>query len=205
MGPVRDGSVILDLGCGTGNLCRDIIDRFPLCTVIAADRDPSMIELLRQNLADRLSGVPMPGRVFLLETEISGVFAQLGTLNLRPNYAFLVNVLYLLTDAECVLRETASCLADGGELRISNPSENSSVDQLLDRLKCDLVEAQEFPAMEGAFARVVRFNRDCLRPQLHRWSSAQIRSLLNAAGFSRIVYETHDHYGGQSILISAQK
>jgi Methyltransferase domain len=131
---VRDGSVVLDLGCGTGNLCRAIIDRFPGCTVIAVDRDPSMVQLFRHNLADRLSYVPMAGRVFLLEADISSVFPLLRRIHLRPNYAFLVNVLYLLTNADGVLREIASCLVAGGELRISNPSERSNVEQLLDRL-----------------------------------------------------------------------
>jgi hypothetical protein len=48
-----------------------------------------------------------------------------------------------------------------------------------------------------------RFNRQNLSSALHRLSAAEIRRLVLDTGFRRITHTTHDHYAGQSLLLSA--
>ncbi|MGC1347995.1 MAG: class I SAM-dependent methyltransferase [Methyloceanibacter sp.] len=49
LAPLQDGTVILDCGCGTGNLCQSIANQFSAATL-----DPAMAQYFRQKLAERL-------------------------------------------------------------------------------------------------------------------------------------------------------
>ena len=83
--PLRDHSVILDCGSGTGNLCRSISNLLPSATLVAVDKDPTMAAFFRKKLADRLSPVPKPGAVHFLEADLITVFPWLTQQNLRPD------------------------------------------------------------------------------------------------------------------------
>ncbi len=201
--PLRDGTVMLDCGSGTGNLCRALADHFPSAILVAVDHDATMAEVFRRKLADRLSPAPRSGRVCFLEGDIMDVFPLLAHHRLQPDYAFLVNVLYLLNEPARTLRAIAICLRPGGELRLSNPDERTKLDALFRHLEQDLIDAQQLDALGDDFEALGRFNRQELSPALHRLSSADIRRLLHDAGFRRITHSTHDHYAGQSVLLSA--
>jgi SAM-dependent methyltransferase len=203
LAPLRDGVVILDCGCGTGNLCQSIADQFPAATVVAVDSDPAMVKHFREKLAERLSPVPQPGRVFLLEGDVTAVFPLLAQHGLRPDYAFLVNVLYLLADPEATLQAIRDCLSPHGELRLSNPDERTDLDALFRQLKRDLADAGQLDEFADDIAVLETFNRQHLSSALHRLSAAETSELVLGSGFREIAHVTHDHYAGQSLLLSA--
>ena len=73
----RKGARILDLGCGTGNVEKLILDRLPVARFTGVDRSPVMLEFARDKLKDyadrchfvqsdlgRLSPLRLPGRPF---------------------------------------------------------------------------------------------------------------------------------------------
>jgi len=185
-------------------LCRSISDLLPSATLIAVDKDPTMAAFFREKLADRLSPVPKPGAVHFLEADLIAVFPWLTQQNLRPDYVFLVNVLYLVDDPAATLRMVAACLdPNGGELRLSNPDERTDLDALLRQLELDLVAAQQLDGLVADFAVLGGFNHQRLSSMLRRLSRDEICRLLRDAGFQRITHITHDHYAGQSLLLSA--
>jgi SAM-dependent methyltransferase len=203
LAPLRDGTVIVDCGCGTGNLCRAIADQLPAATVVAVDSDPAMVQRFREKLAERLSPVPQPGRVYLLEGDVAAVFPLLARYGLRPDYAFLVNVLYLLDDPVTTLRAIRESMSPRGELRLSNPDEGTDLGALFRQLKRDLADAHELDELADDMALLESFNRQHLSSALHRLSAAETRQLVLDAGFRHITNTTHDHYAGQSLLLSA--
>lgn len=203
LAPLKNDAVMLDCGCGTGNLCQEIADRFPAATVIAVDSDPAMVEHFRQKLSDRLSPLPKPGRVFLVEGDVMSVFPLLAQHGLRPDYAFLVNVLYLLDDPGAALRAIRDALSPKGELRLSNPDERTDLDALFRQLRRDLADAGQLDELADDIAVLESFNRRHLSSALHKRSAAEISELVLGAGFRRITHATHQHYAGQSLLLSA--
>lgn len=201
--PLRDGTVILDCGCGTGNLSELIAAQLPAATIVAVDSDPAMVQRFRQKLAERLSPVPQPGRIYLIEGDVTAVFPLLARQGLRPDYAFLINVLYLLDDPATILRTIHDHMSPRGELRLSNPDERTDLDALLRQLRQDLADAQQFDELAGDIAVLELFNRQNLSSVLHTLSAAELRALVLEAGFQEITHSTHDHYAGQSLLLSA--
>jgi SAM-dependent methyltransferase len=195
--------VILDCGCGTGNLCLSIADQLPAATLLAVDNDATMAQHFRRKLADRLSPVPRSGRVCFLEADLMAVFPWLTQHHLQPDYVFLVNVLYLLDDPAKTLRTIAGCLCPRGELRLSNPDERTDLNALFCQLERDLADAQQLDDLADDFAVLGQFNRQRLSAALHRLSAADIRRLVLDTGFRRVTHSTHDHYAGQSLLLSA--
>jgi SAM-dependent methyltransferase len=202
--PLRDGTVILDCGCGTGNLCQAIAEQLPAATLLAVEKDAAMAQHFRRKLADRLSLVPTPGRICLLEADLKTVPAWLIKHDLRPDYVFFVNVLYLLEDPEAALRATAGWLCPHGELRLSNPDERTDLDALFSQLERDLVDTQQINDLINDFATLRNFNRQRLSLKLHRLSCAETCRLVLESGFRRIAHITHEHYAGQSLLLSAE-
>lgn len=204
LSPLRDGAVILDCGSGTGNLCLSISEQFPGATLVAVENDAAMAQCFSLKLADRLSTEPRPGRICFVEADLMAILPWLTKHSLQPDYVFLVNVLYLLDDPAAALRTIANCLGVGGELRLSNPDDQTDLDVLFRHLERDLADAQQLDRLSDDFEALRGFNRQRLSSKLHRLSGAEIRQLVLDAGFGCITHVTHEHYAGQSLLLSAR-
>ena len=200
---VCDGRVVLDLGCGTGNLSREILAAYPNTTLIAVDHDPSMAMVFEEKLSNRLSDKPTPGRAFFMEANITEAMSVLSDMGIKADYVFLVNVLFLVPDPETMLRQVAGGLRAGGELRLSNPYDKTDLDSLFRRFRLDLLEQNEFESLENEFNALKAFNDKQLSPMLHRFSQELLVDTLKRAGFSKLNHVSNDHYGGQSLLVSA--
>jgi len=200
---ICDGRVVLDLGCGTGNLSQEILVAYPNTTLIAVDHDPSMAMVFEGKLFNRLCDKPTPGRAFFMETNIIEAMCVLSDMGIKADYVFLVNVLFLVPDPETMLRQVAGGLRAGGELRLSNPYDKTDLDSLFRRFRLDLLEQNKFEGLENEFDTFKSFNDKQLLPMLHRFSQELLVDTLKQAGFSKLNHVSNDHYGGQSLLISA--
>jgi SAM-dependent methyltransferase len=200
---ICDGMVVLDLGCGTGNLSREILAAYPNTTLIAVDHDPTMAKIYEEKLSVQLNDKPSPGRAFFMEAEISEAMGVLLDMGIKADYAFLVNVLFLVLDPETMLRQVADGLRAGGELRLSNPYDKTDLDSLFRRFRLDLLEQNKFESLENEFNALKAFNDKQLSPMLHRFSQEFLVNTLKRSGFSKLNHVSNDHYGGQSLLISA--
>ena len=72
---LRGDETVLDAGCGTGNVTRELYERLPRGRVIAVDAAPSMVEEARQRLPDSVD----VRQADLLDLEIEPVDAILST------------------------------------------------------------------------------------------------------------------------------
>ena len=199
---ICDGRVVLDLGCGTGNLSREILASYPNTTLIAVDHDPAMAKVFEEKLSNCLSDKPTPGRAFFMEANITEAMSVLSGMGIKADYVFLVNVLFLVPDPETMLRQVAGGLCAGGELRLSNPYDKTDLDSLFRSFRLDLLEQNEFESLENEFNEFRAFNDMQLSPMLHRFSQELLVGILKRAGFSKFNHVSNDHYGGQSLLIS---
>ena len=200
---VTSRATVLDCGSGTGNLCKLIAETAPEATIVGIDPDPGMVQLAEDKFGDRLSQTPMPGHFCFFRMAALESARLLSDYRFQPNYVFLINVLYLLDDPVSNLRTLARSLLPGGEIRISNPYEKTDIRVLLDTIRDDLIATGEMGELSREYGIVSRVNIDDLSPKLHRYSRADLRKFVLEAGFRAINYESHDHYAGQALILSA--
>jgi ubiquinone/menaquinone biosynthesis C-methylase UbiE len=121
------------------------------------------------------------------------------------DYAILNNVLYAVEDYKTCLQEAYRVLRKGGEIRISGPRKDTSLDALFKQIKEELGAAGKFGELEKDYRHVCEINMFRLKPLLHRWSIEEMSEILLSTGFSEIIYTSEDIYAGQSMLICARK
>ncbi|MBW4061070.1 class I SAM-dependent methyltransferase [Candidatus Saccharibacteria bacterium] len=107
------GEVMLDLGCGTGNLLKILIEASPNAHFIGLDVSSGMLEVARRKLAVQIK----TGTVELTEGEIMTYLRQ------QPNASFDViasmNVLYTIADQTGLWYELMRVLRPGGRIIIT--------------------------------------------------------------------------------------
>ena len=200
---VSGGGAVLDCGSGTGNLCELIAETAPNATIVGIDSDPGMVQLAQDKFRDRLSETPKPGHLCFFRMDALESARLVSEYQFLQNYVFLVNVLYLIDDPVLALRNLARCLLPGGEIRISNPDEKTDIRVLLDTIRDDLIAVGAIDELSREFEMVSRVNIDDLSPKLRRYSRADISRFIFEAGFRAIKYESHNHYAGQALILSA--
>lgn len=92
----RPGEVVLDLGCGTGELALAIRDRG--ARVLAMDADPDMVRAAGERLGS--PAILADGHDFAVEGRVDAVFSNAA--------------LHWMTDPEAVARNVRAALRDGG-------------------------------------------------------------------------------------------
>jgi SAM-dependent methyltransferase len=204
LAPIRPGSCVLDLGCGTGNVTRALVDSVPGLTVIAVDNNPKMVAVFRKKMQDWLRRDAHGPGVLFVETGIDESLVSIGLENLSPSHAILNNVLFVLPDPLKTLSLIAASLHPKGEIRLTGPHRGSNVDALFATLRADLEEAGVLTEVVEDFDRVYKINKYGLGGVIHRFGVKDVEDLLYRAGFKSILYSTTDYYGGQSMLICAQ-
>lgn len=187
------GSRILDAGCGTGNLSRQLL--LEGYQVSAVDSSPSM-------LARAVNKCPGVGfcRADLekpLQFETSSFDAVTCS-----------NVLYTLREPEAAIREFRRILRPGGRLILTNPVPGCSPDKILQK-HWNLGSAWDKLNLLAVLPQILllfAFNRFLLtrdrRTQLYLPPPGELTQMLQSAGFAEV--EVHPTYADQSWLVVAR-
>lgn len=203
--PIEVGATVLDLGAGSGNLTTVLGAPDKRRTVVAIDDNQMMLNLLKWKCRDYLNeAVSAPG-VTVIKQDVLSLY---GLDDGFFDYVIANNVLYSLGSREAIrncLNEVYRVLKPTGEIRLSGPKKDTDIRNLFRKFKEDLKSRGEFDALEADFNKVEDINRHHLSRFLYEYDTDDMKTLLEAAGFTKITYETDQAYGGEAMVIFAQK
>lgn len=202
-----DGFPVLDAGCGTGNLIRQLLPR----TVIGVDSCDGM---LRRAIGK------CPGAMFRrsdLDEKLPFIDGQFGSV-------VCVNALYALKKPRFALAEFFRILQRGGRLVLATPKRGYENGLIL-KAHCKSREPDRYwqgmhrsperearlvrralpeRALANAFLHIVRFNRRiAANSAFHFFDEAELRQTVESAGFNIERYS--ETYARQSHLLVARK
>ena len=203
--PIEGGATVLDLGAGSGNLTRILGDPKKRRTVVAVENNQMMLNLLKWKCRDRLTEDTSAPGVIAIKQDILSLY---GLDDEFFDYVVANNVFYTLGSPEAIrncLNEVYRVLKPSGELRLSGPKKDTNIKRLFRKFEKDLRSRGEFAAVESDFKRVEYINTYLLSSLLYNLDTNDMKSLLEAAGFTNITYETDKAYGGEAMIIFAKK
>ena len=203
--PIPEGTVVLDLGAGTGNLTYLLAERSARRLVVSIDSNTMMLNVLRQKCEPFLREDDQGPGVIAIKQDISSLY---GLNDGFFDYVVLNNVLYSLEPeaAKACLEEVYRVLKPGGELRFSEPRKGNKLSKVLEQIDRDLKRNNRYAGLEKEYHKVRQINEASLAPMLHRWSLEEIQEILRGdIGFTRVTYATDNVYAGQSMLVCVQK
>jgi SAM-dependent methyltransferase len=166
---------ILELGAGTGNVTKQLLNKGYIVT--AVENNTFMLEKMatkRLRATGRLTVV--------VESVESGEFG--GAQNFDA--AVAVNVVYALDDPAGCFRKVGEVLNKGGVFALSTTHSGTKLGPLLAAIKEDLIAKEEFQAKEEHFNRVVAINNAIEGSLATRYDLEQYRTWLQDAGFEVI-------------------
>jgi ubiquinone/menaquinone biosynthesis C-methylase UbiE len=195
-------ATVLDLGAGTGNISKLLIEDSPRRTVFAVEQNRAMLEILKAKCGRYTSEDKTGPGVIIVRQDVTSLF---GFDDQCCDYVVVNNVLYSVDNYIACLTEAFRVLKPGGEIRISEPRQDTSLEVLFERINRDLQESGKYQEFETDYLRVREINQFRLRPLLNRWTIDSMQDKLKDAGFAKITYASSEPYAGQSMLICAQK
>ncbi|HUT11813.1 MAG TPA: class I SAM-dependent methyltransferase [Thermoguttaceae bacterium] len=193
---------VLDLGAGTGNITKQLVDSSGERLVFALESNRAMLDVLRSKCKPYLRSDDDGAGVVAVKQDINSLFG------LQDDYfdcAILNNVTYSLEDPARCLRDTRRVLKPGGEVRISGPQKKSNLKRLFRQIRRDLQSNGKFEELRAHYDRVESINTHSLAPMLNRWTVDDVAQQLKDAGFSEITYADDNAYAGQSMIVCAKK
>ncbi|WP_411728678.1 class I SAM-dependent methyltransferase [Methyloglobulus sp.] len=201
--PIRESSVILDIGAGTGNVSFLLAQQSPKRLIIAIDNNPLMLNTLRRKCQAYLRQDAQGSGIIAMKQDVVSLF---GLSDEFFDYVIINNVLYSLDidAALCCLKEAWRVLKPGGEIRISEPQKCTDLSKVLEQIRSDLKKNGKYTELEADFLKLCQINEFSLQPLLHRWTLDEMEKVL-LQDFSSISYKTDRIYAGQSMLICANK
>jgi ubiquinone/menaquinone biosynthesis C-methylase UbiE len=204
VGPQRlkQDAIILDLGAGTGNISKLLIEESPQRTIFAVEQNRAMLDRLRCKCSRYASEIKQGPGVVVVRQDVTSLY---GFEEECCDCVIISNVLYSIAGYRSCLEEAFRVLKPGGELRLSEPRSDTSLDVLFERISADLKDAGKYEELEPDYLRVREINYFRLRPMLNRWTIEEMKLELRKARFSEVTYASTEVYAGQSMLICAVK
>lgn len=197
-----DDARVLDLGAGSGNVTKRLVDSSQNRVVYAVEPNRAMLEALKAKCQAYLASDGRAPRVVVLKQDVSSLF---GLRDKSFDYAILSNVTYAISDPMPCYRSVRRVLRRGGELRLTGPRKDTRLDRLFRRIRQDLQARGVFETYRDHYERVERINRQYLDPMLHRWTIDDVKAQLLEAGFKKISYTSDKAYAGQSMIVCAER
>lgn len=166
----RDRSV-LDAGCGTGNLSRQLASANPNMRIVAIDESSQMIRIARKKLRGY-------DNVEVCQASVKDYLAQNQTAKFDD--IVLINVLYALEDHKSFWAESRRHLKGNGRLIISNSDRGGSWSIIKEHLQNDSFIKLLYPKLLGVYfidhfisqlAAVGKFNflsQETLQKEIHQ-------------------------------------
>jgi len=187
-----DAKRVLELGAGTGNVTRKLLQRN--LRVTAVENNPIMLEKMS---AKRLE---QSGRLNVLINSAEN-------LDLAEERNFdavvAVNLVYALDDPMACFRKVAQSLKRGGVFTFSTTHAETHLDSLLAAIECELKEKGTFRVKEEHYRRIVAVNKHIEYTIARRYSREQYIAWLEQAGFE-IMYNAPS-YKDAVIVVHARK
>ncbi len=198
-------SMVLETGCGTGNVLKCLLIERRVGSVIGLERLEAAIEIAMKKLAGQLA----TPQIAIYQTDLNEDWPS--RLTLSADAVISVNVLYALADPAKYLRQVRGLLKPKGVLVISNacrPEPQAVFDAhagwLAEAAKPDEIMADT----QIIWARdVVRCMNQHIATQakerrLHFLEPLELMRLLTTAGF-RIDYVNSSAYAGVNVTVRA--
>jgi len=187
-----DAGHILELGAGTGNVTKALIDRG--YRVTAVENNTFMLEKLYEKQ------LQLTGRLTLvLESLDNTDFGEERSFDA----AVAVNVAYALDDPAGCFRRVAEVLRPGGMFVLSTTHSETNLGPLLLSIKDNLRGKGELQQKEEHYQRVVEINKDIEYKLARRHSREQYQAWLEQVGF-RVIYN-EPSYVNAVVVIHARK
>jgi SAM-dependent methyltransferase len=187
-----DAKRILELGAGTGNVTKALLQRN--YRVTAVENNPLMLEKMS---AKKLENT---GRLNVVINSVENLDLVEET---NFDAVVAVNLVYALEDPFACFRKVARTLKRGGVFAFSTTHSETSLDALLESIQTELRNEGTFNAKEEHYHRVVAINRDIECVIAKRYSREQYVAWLEEAGFE--ILHNFSSYKDAVIVVHARK
>lgn len=188
---------ILDVGCGTGNLCEIIAEQSKDNNIVGIDASSEMLKIAREKLNEY-------SNVKLYQMDLDYILAL-------ENESFdsvtMINSLYAVKDCNFTIEQVSRVLRKGGKLIIVNPVvDNINIQVLKDHYKAVKMSAVESIKLVLKMLSIGMINFFILlrakNTSFHFMSQIELEQLLNDKFEIRKMSST---YSNQSIIVQAVK
>lgn len=191
-GVEKPHSLVLDLGAGTGNASRALLEDGH--RVVALENNQGMLDQLETKGLDESRCVPIQASAEGLRSFESESF----------DAVVAVNVIYALEDPLACLRQIHRVLKPGGTLSFSTTHRGTQLTPLLKAIENELRERGLYERLESDYLNVYNANRTLEDSIVRRHTAAEYREWVEAAGF-KVFKEIAGTYHDAVLVLHARK
>lgn len=191
-----------DLGCGTGNVTLRLLSDDVYRTVLAVDKNESMLDALQKKIDASSAQDRFKERATLYKGDVTTCLKEQPSGSLDA--CVMLNVIFALDDPAAALAEVYRVLAPGGILSLSTSHKETDISALFNAIKVGLVEQHLWSdATESAWKDAYERNV-AMKDMIQRDSKEDIQNYVVTAGF--VAEECHEsEYVNCVVVIKAVK
>jgi ubiquinone/menaquinone biosynthesis C-methylase UbiE len=193
---------VADLGCGTGNVTIRLLEDDIYRTVLAIDKNESMLDALQRKLDASSDENRLKERATLYKGGITNCLREQGGESFDA--CVMLNVLFALDNPAEALAEVYRVLSPNGVLALSTSHHETNISALFKSIQQNLVDQGKWSdAIEVAWMDAYQRN-SAMEAMITRDSKDDIQNYITTAGF-RIDEYHEDEYVNCVVVIKAVK